>query len=87
MLCFNVASSTFDISKWCKRHFYEPFPVKQRKHMLKIYMQYLLIFFCTKNKNLIFRALSNETFINMDSLMMAIERSLNKYAKLLRVRK
>lgn len=50
VLCFNAASPSLDISECSKKHFYEPYPVKQRKGKLKIDMQYLLIFQCTKNK-------------------------------------
>lgn len=50
VLCFNALSPSLDISKWSKRHFYELYPVKQRKDKLKICMKYLLIFWCTKNK-------------------------------------
>lgn len=74
VLCLNASSPALDISKWNKRYFYEPYPVKQ----IKVKNWYTIFVYISVHaeQSLISKTLRNETFRNVDSVLMATQRAI-----------
>lgn len=74
VLCLNASSPALDISKG-KRDFYEPYPGKQ----IKVKNWYTIFVYISvhKEQSLISGTLRNESFRNIDSVLMAIQRAIS----------
>lgn len=76
VLCLNASAPTLDISKWRKRDFYEPYPVKQAK--VKNWYTTFVYISVHKEQSLISESLRNEIFTNINSVLI-IYTNIYKY--------